>query len=183
MPAVEAKPLFLRDIDKSTLQCEVVPSSLSDRFDLSVFDPWTKIVHRQGGEHLLLTNGFQALRLDICGGTITSGPAYLSYRIMGVQDATPAARTILQLAHLARTHTFSHSVFPIEQRAERWITALRVHDALAEGATHQDIARSLYTLGSSGRWRVESPSYRLRVQRLAAAARRCAQASPALWFH
>lgn len=182
LPAAEAKPLFLREIDKSTLECEVVPSSFCDLFDLSEFEPWLKIVNGQGAEHLLLSDGFQALRLDICSGTITAGPAHLSYRITGVQDAEPAAHAILQLAHLARTHTFSNSVFPVERRAERWITALRVHDAFAEGATHQDIARELYNLGSSGRWRVKWPSYRLRVQRLAAAARRCAQASPAIWF-
>jgi hypothetical protein len=182
LPPSEAKPLFLREIDRSTLECDVVPSSSCDLFDLSELAPWAKIVNGQRIEHLLLTDGIQALRLDICSGTITIGPTPLSYRIMGVQDAEQAARAILQLAHLARTRIFASSVFPVESRAERWIAALRVHDALAEGATHQDIARPFYNLGSSGRWRMEWPSYRLRVQRLAAAARRCARESPAIWF-
>src|SRR3546814_4810065 len=59
---------------------------------------------------------------------------------------------------------------PPERRAERWALMLRVHDAVASGASHRAIAECLFDLGELPRWRVNAPSWRRRVQRLAEAA-------------
>nr|WP_246623541.1 DUF2285 domain-containing protein [Sphingomonas colocasiae] len=70
-----------------------------------------------------------------------------------------------------------------EARASRWILALRTHDALGADASHQDIAHGLFAaLVTRARWRIEAPSIRLRVQRLARDARSLAASPPSRWF-
>jgi hypothetical protein len=65
------------------------------------------------------------------------------------------------------------SLRPRERRATQWILELRVTDALIEDATQQEMARTLFPDSVvHRRWRLESASYRLRVQRLVRIARR-----------
>lgn len=74
---------------------------------------------------------------------------------------------------LARKGRLSASLLPRERRAAQWILELRAGDALLEGAPQQAIARALFRRAiAPDRWRIESASYRLRVQRLVRVARR-----------
>ena len=64
---------------------------------------------------------------------------------------------------------------PPDRRVERWILALRVHDALLAGASQREIARVLFgdASGQGGGDR-RADSIRSRVRRLSADARRLA---------
>ena len=58
----------------------------------------------------------------------------------------------------------------------RWVLALRVHDALVEGASQREIAIGLFGAERVGEhWRGGSDSMRLNVRRLVGLARRLAQ--------
>lgn len=64
-------------------------------------------------------------------------------------------------------------MLPRERRAAHWILELRVGDAILEGATQQEMARELFGGAIAPRkWRLDSASYRLRIQRLVRTARR-----------
>src|SRR3546814_13961256 len=76
---------------------------------------------------------------------------------------TTLFRSLVSLTELGRWPARNP---PPERRAERWALMLRVHDAVASGASHRAIAECLFDLGELPRWRVNAPSWRRRVQRL-----------------
>ncbi|WP_233503687.1 DNA -binding domain-containing protein [Sphingomonas psychrotolerans] len=64
------------------------------------------------------------------------------------------------------------SLYPPDRRVDRWILALRVHDALVAGASQREIARVLFgDLPANGEGDRRSDSLRSRVRRLVADAR------------
>nr|WP_279338829.1 DUF2285 domain-containing protein [Sphingomonas sp. BGYR3] len=49
-----------------------------------------------------------------------------------------------RLITLCRHGRFARSLFPPEPRMDRWLTMLRVHDALMDGASQREIAMVLF---------------------------------------
>jgi len=124
-------------------------------------------------EHWLLSDGHWAVRLDLHDGTLLGGPTLVEHRVTGVASAAPKIEALRQFILLARKGRLPASLLPRERRAAQWILELRVGDALLEGASQQAMARALFGRAiAAGRWRIESASYRLRVQRLVRVARR-----------
>lgn len=77
-----------------------------------------------------------------------------------------------RLLALARHRCFMTSLFPPEPRTDRFIAVLRVHDALASGASQHEIAQVLFGRDRIAKgWRGEADSLRSRVRRLIADAR------------
>jgi hypothetical protein len=96
----------------------------------------------------------------------------LDYLISGLTEAMPVVLTLRRFLALASTRPWQAKLYPAERRASRWITQLRVHDAVAAGASQREIAAALFGDTIIGqRWRCEAPSHRLRIQRLVATAR------------
>lgn len=80
-----------------------------------------------------------------------------------------------RLAALCRTGRFLPALFPRDPQLDRLIQILRVHDALAAGASQRDIAIHFFGNERIPRdWRVASDSLRSRVRRLIREARRMA---------
>lgn len=124
-------------------------------------------------EHWLLSDGHWAVRLDLHNGTLLGGPTLVEHRMTGLASAEPKLKALRQFVLLARKGRLPASLLPRERRAAQWILELRVGDALLEGATQQQMARALFGHAiAPERWRIESASYRLRVQRLVRVARR-----------
>lgn len=146
-------------------------SAPEDLFDLGRFRGLATLISGER-EHLLLSDGLRAIRLDGAPGTFTGGPATLCYRIAGLQRAAQPLLTLRRLLALARSGRFSRTLHPPEARARRWVLQIRAWDALAAGASQQEIARELLctSLGGPG-WRVREPSFRSRAQRLVRSAR------------
>ncbi|MDO7843585.1 DUF2285 domain-containing protein [Sphingomonas immobilis] len=138
--------------------------------------PWLSITLGTSGEHCLLSDGWRHIRFDVEEGSLASGePVILHYRLAGVASAGPQILPLRRLLDLARTGTFSVSLYPPDRRVTRWLLALRVHDALQSGASQREIARVVlgddaHDDGAARR----SDSLRSRVRRLAAEARRLA---------
>lgn len=177
-----ARPIWRADTNPAVLTARAVEPS-DDPFDLVPLLPLASChTDGSGQEHWLLSDGWRQVRLDLVGGTLIAGPVNLRYRLSGLRRAEPQLRTLSRLIGLARNGRFLTSQFPPEQRAARWALVLRVHDALAAGATQRQIAECLFDLPDTRRWRITAPSWRRRVQRLVEAARVAANIDPRWWL-
>lgn len=139
---------------------------------------FTLAVDPSGHEHAVLSDGFRHVRIDVTEGSLVSGrPVLLQYAVTGLVGVATEARLmpLRRLAALCRTGRFLPGLFPRDPRLDRLIEILRVHDALAAGASQRDIA--LHFFGSERiprDWRAASDSLRSRVRRLIRNARRMA---------
>lgn len=148
-----------------------------EAFDLSCLSHLvTLVADADGSEHLLLSDGMRAVRLDIVAGSVTAGPVQLHYFLSGLASAKPPLLVLRRLLALCESGSFSRTLHPREPGARHWILALRVHDALAAGACQREIAAELLSDAAAElRWRVHAPSVRSEVQRLVRAGRRSAR--------
>jgi len=174
--APEARLLWHADLDPATLQVVAVPGDRTDpdHVDPVALAPWlTLVADLAGGEHAVLSDGRHHVRIDVAEGSIASGdPVVLHYHLHGIASAEPRLLSLRRLIDLVRHRRFSARLFPADPRIDRWLLALRVHDALAAGASHREIAIELYGAERVGSgWQGEAESLRLRVRRLARDAR------------
>ena len=176
LAAPEARPLWRAEVHPYVLGVEAGPPNGEDAFDLARFGAISTFATAPDGrEHLLICDGFRALRMDVLAGTIADGPAELRYRLAGMVSAERPVLTLRRLLALCRAGRFSRSLHAHEVRAKRWLLMLRAHDSLTAGANQRQIAAEL--LGGCAareRWRMETPSLRSQVQRLVFGARQMA---------
>lgn len=170
-----ARPIW--DTDADPMVIESWPGARGapecDSLDIRAFaDCVTVEVDENEVEHWLLSDGRWIVRLDLHEGTLLGGPVLLEHRVRGFASADPKLDALRQLGALARRGTLPPSLLPRERRAPRWVLELRTADAIADGASQQDIARAFFggALAEDG-WRAGNDSYRLRVRRLIRIAR------------
>jgi hypothetical protein len=127
----------------------------------------TVVIDAQSHEHVVLSNGKQRIRIDIEDGTMLDGPVTLKIICHTPMDAPTATRTLSRaslLWRLGRMPNIEHKAY---QRMARLITALRVYDALASGASRQHIARALFGDDRVAKeWNSTSDAMRSSVKRL-----------------
>ena len=136
----------------------------------------------RGGEtqHLLLSDGYRAVRLDATAARLDAGPARLRFDLAGFGDLRSQLPALRQLAAVAVHGSFATGLHPPASRARRMVLMLRARDALAAGATQRSIAAELLSdTAAETRWRVRSPSLRSQVQRLVRSA--TSMASGSFW--
>jgi len=176
LAAPDARPIWSIDTDPRVLCGRPAEGAGADHdlFDVREVSAFLSFaVDAAHIEHWLLSDGRWFVRLDLHDGTLLGGPALVEHRIAGLASAGPKLDALRQFVALARKGRLPASMRPKERRAAQWILELRVADALLEGARQQAIARALFGHAiAAGRWRIESASYRLRVQRLVRVARR-----------
>lgn len=176
--APDARIIWRADIDPGTLSALAVPIDAGhpDAVDAAALAPWLTIARDASGEHAVLSDGWRHIRIDIARGSLAAGdPVMLHYDLYGVASANAKILPLRRFLNLCRHRRFAVELYPRDRRVERWILALRVHDALAAGASHRDIAHVLFdadleTLTSRG----SSDFVRSRVRRLVTEARRLA---------
>jgi hypothetical protein len=153
-----------------------------DSFDVGQFEALSMIIGAPNGrEHLLISDGFRTIRLDVLAGSLLQGPTQLSFLLSGLVSAEPPLLTLRRLLALARSGGFSPSLHPREPRARRWVLMLRGNDALEAGADQRQIAEVLLSTDArETRWRSRVPSLRSQVQRLVRSARAMSAGS---WRH
>lgn len=181
LTAPEARPIWRPEVYPFVLRADASPAKGTDAFDLMRFaDVSSLVTDADGREHLLISDGCRAIRIDVLAGSIATGPCELSYGLAGLSSADRPLMTLRRFLALWRTGTFCRSLHPAEVRAKRWLLMLRACDALAAGADQREIAMVLIS-GEAGqsRWRTQSPSLRSRVQRLVRSAR--AMQAGGLW--
>jgi hypothetical protein len=167
--APRARPLWKSAIHPAVLEVVVeCRRSGADSVDLRGFGGLVIIAGTGcGTEHVLISDGLRAIRLDIVDGSIGTGLVQLRYLLAGMASVESRLPTLLRFLAFCRTGRFSRSLHSAETRAGRWLTMLRAHDAMAIGANQREIAAVLLNPeAAQPKWRVGSPSLRSRVQRL-----------------
>lgn len=185
--ALSARPFWRRNFDRAVLAAEVAPASWRDWLDLRALAPFVTVIGCSEAddavEHILVSDGLRSIRIDLLSGSLITGAVPMRWRIEGVAEAASQLLALRQLIALTRCGRFARSLHTPERRARRWIEMLRVHDAIASGATHREIVAGLFGVDvAAPRWRVAAGPWRLRVQRLAAGARTALASGPAGWL-
>jgi hypothetical protein len=161
------RPMWRSDVHLRVLAVERCAGAPRDSFLLEGMGEFATLMISKGTEHLLLSDGLRAIRLDGPAGTFGEGPVSLRYRISGLATAEPLALTLRRFLALARSGRFAVSLHPREPRARRWVLALRTCDALTAGASQRNIAEVLLSRSvTAPNWRVRESSVRSQVQRL-----------------
>ncbi len=127
------------------------------------------------GEHLLLSDGLRAIRLDGPARMFGKDRQSLRYQLEGLASAERGVLTLRRFLALCRSGRFARSLHPFEAHERRWILMLRAWDAIAAGANQREIAEHILNPAPLGpRWRSGEPSLRSRAQRLVRSAERFA---------
>ncbi len=149
-------------------------------FDFRTLDPLPRLIADGGIEHVRIGDGCRAVRADLVGAGLLERPVTIVWHLVGLNGLRAPMNALGCLAAQCREGSAGTSV---EQRAGRWILALRTHDALAAGANQQDIAHCFFgSVTASRQWRRHTPSIRHRVYRLVRSSQLLAASPPSDWF-
>lgn len=174
--ASDARIIWHASLDPGTLDVVAEPHRAAgpDTFDPAALAPWLAVVADGAGEHAVLSDGWHHLRLDVVAGSLGNGPVVLHYHLRGLASAQLKLLPLRRLIDLYSNHRFAAVLYPPDPRIERWIAVLRVHDALAAGATQREIGQALFDADFASNTR-EAESLRARVRRLVGEARALAR--------
>lgn len=174
--APDATIIWGAAFDPTTLQVAAVPAVECDNAD--ALDPgelsgWMTIVaERDGREHVVLSDGWRRIRLDVDAGSLAAGaPVVLRYDIVGLVSAQAKVLPLQRFLYLCRHHRFARTLFEPDLGIPRSILLLRVYDAERAGASQREIAQVLFGSDTNRDWRGAGNSWRSRVKRLAREAR------------
>jgi len=174
--APDATIIWGAAFDPGILRVVAVPAGVSgrdDALDPAILKGWMTIVAGDDGrEHVVLSDGWRHIRLDVDDGSLATGrPVVLRYRLEGLASAEESLLPLRRFLHLCRHRTFARTLFAPDRQVPRWITLLRVYDAERAGASQREIANALFGPAVEREWRQSSDSWRSRVRRLVREAR------------
>jgi hypothetical protein len=137
-----------------------------------------------GREYLSVSDGSQRLRLDVVEGSLgASARVRLHYRLSGFTDLEPQLRVLRRLLALRRDGVFGRALRPHLPRMAQRLEALRVADALADGASYRDVAIALFGIDRvREEWGGRSDFLLSRVRRRTDEARRMASGDYRMLF-
>ncbi|MES2338752.1 MAG: DUF2285 domain-containing protein [Pseudomonadota bacterium] len=174
LAAPDARPIWRAGCDPHVLQAHVSSdvSGCRDLLDIRRLARAAEFAFAgEDAEHWRIEIAGHAVRIDVHDGTLLGGPTPLRFELFGLEAARPQLPP-LDLLIRAALDLQPRPKPPHEPRAARWIGELRTADALAAGASQQEIARAMFDRSVPAHdWRAQGESYRLRVQRLVRAAR------------
>ena len=144
-----------------------IPSVVGDpdAIDPAALAPWLTLIAGRSGEHAVLSDGRRHIRIDIEDGTLAGGAVRLRYQLEGLVAAERKLLPLRRLIDLSRRRLFRAALYPPDRRVNRWLAALRVHDAIRAGASQREIARTLFGAAGDEHER-RADSLRSRVRRL-----------------
>lgn len=175
-PAPSARIIWHADLDPGTIGVAAEPADPSDPDSLHIdrIASWLAIaVDTAGREHVVLSDGWHHIRLDVEEGRLTGQEAVLlRYRLHGLASAETRLLPLRRLLDLCRHRRFARTLFPRDPRIARGLEMLRVHDALSSGASQREIGEALFGAERVREdWSNGSDSLRSRVRRLVREAR------------
>ncbi len=166
----EARPIWSPAIDPKVLETRAGNRAHGPRdyFDILALADYVSVaVDQENAEHWLFSDGRWLIGLVHRDGTLLGRSGFLLHEIGGLESAGPKVAALQQFLALTARGEMPAPLRPRESRAPRWILELRTADALAAGASQKSIAEVLFEQNfTARRWRVDSASYRSRVQRL-----------------
>ncbi|ATE65238.1 DUF2285 domain-containing protein [Rhizorhabdus dicambivorans] len=163
-------------MDPSVLRVDAVPLHASDEATSFALRRWssraTVVKQPTGGENLLLRDGLHSLRLDIMSGSLLDGPVALRFDIHRADSVDPMIDTLRRFLHFQRTGAIPPQRRSRVRHHQRAILALRVHDALVQGASIRDVGITLFGIGRvEAEWEASGESLKSACRRLIALAR------------
>jgi hypothetical protein len=166
-----ARPIWTAAAFDAVLRAETTPSEESGA-ELTRLRGLSTVMSDGAAVHLLLSDGWRAIRLDLTDGHALDGPVRFQFRITGPPGLAAPLLALRRLDSLLRLGCFAQALHRPEPRARRRLLVLRAADALALGASQRDLAAVLLDpAAAQTAWREERPDLRLRAQRLARDAR------------
>lgn len=171
----DATILWSARVDPSVLRVDAVPPQSSDGnpFDLRRWASLACLVKQaDGGENLLLHDSLNSIRLNIMSGSVLDGPVALRFDIHDADPVDPMIDTLRRLLHFQRTGAIPVRSLPGVRRHQRVAMALRVHDALSQGASIRDVGIMLFGFDRvDAEWEASGESLKSASRRLIALAR------------
>jgi hypothetical protein len=145
-PCPEAPLLWTSEVDPSVLNVLALPfyDRASANFDLARCGAMATVVDGGDCQHVLLRHGAGVVRFDVLSGSLLDGPVSLVLSLAGMEESEPALVALRRFLHLRRTGRLPAQSPPARQRLRRQVQALRVHDALAQGASIRDVGIMLF---------------------------------------
>lgn len=175
VPAPLARPVWASPACTWVVKAFARPCLPGEDFiDLEGLQVFRTIVRSQEADRLLLSDGYQSIRIDVHGARLGQGPVLLNFQLQ--ESVLDRSLIVLQrLRALCLNGCFRSPTAPQFQRAGRMVLLLRAFDALQAGASQADIAATLLRSGLERRcWRTHSSSVRSQAQRLSREAKRMA---------
>lgn len=144
--STDASLLWSAEFDRSVLRVLALPVSgrLGTPFDLATCGSEAFVVDGGDCEHIMLRGRAGSVRLDVLSGSLLDGPASLSLSLAVMEENGPALAALQRFLHLQRTGRLPAQSPLASQRLRRQVLALRVHDALAAGASIRDVGIMLF---------------------------------------
>lgn len=142
----DAPLLWSAEVDRSVLRVLALPASsrLGTPFDLAACGTRAFVVNGRECQHVLLRGCAGSIRLDVLSGSLLDGPVSLVLCLAGMEADGPAMVVLRRFLHLRRTGRIPALSTRACQRLQRQVLALRVHDALAAGASIRDVGVMLF---------------------------------------
>lgn len=142
----EAPVLWSTTVDPAVLKVLALPARAADgpAFDLRRYGALATAVLAPDCEHVLLRVAGQTIRLDVLSGSLMRGPVSLVHDFAGTDEIEQVFAALRRFLRLRRSGHLPARSFAASQRANRQIQALRVHDALALGASIRDVGVMLF---------------------------------------
>lgn len=176
--ATQANILWTAAVDFDVLTVVARPAPVGCAgFNLTDWAGRAAVVECGGREHVMLRHGGGLLRLDVLAGTVLGGPAALSLCLAGPADLEmklPMLRTLCAVYALGP----NARRYEPDRHIDRLITALRVLDARADGASLRDIAVGLRGPHVLADWPGDGESIKSWVRRLVALSEALREAGP-----
>jgi len=178
LPAGAARIFWRSEVDPHVVLMEAEPAKAADpvAVDFTAIEGDLFVQPLiDGGERVLLRHEGVHLRVDLTAGTVLDGPVRPKVVLPGLWGIGPQLLTLKRLGILARGGRLPVSLQPRERRASRWARMLQALDGTEAGATHREIANTIFGMELvRSEWRGASDHLRLKVQRLVREARRLA---------
>lgn len=175
LAASDAMIIWSAQVDPSVLRVEVVSSWPSDgvSFDLRRWASIACLVKQaDGSENLLLRVGLNSIRLDIMSGSLLDGPVAFRFDIHGADPVDPMIETLRRFLHFQHNGVIPARSMLGVRRHQRVALALRVHDALSQGASIRDVGIMLFGFDRVDvEWEASGESLKSASRRLMALAR------------
>lgn len=148
LPFTEVPVLWSAGVDPSVLRVIASPARPKDGsgFALRRWSGAATLVIGVDGEQALLLHraGRASLRLDVLSGSLLDGPVTLLNDLGSVRDFEATVASLRGYLCLCQTGELPVALRAARQPLRRQILALRVYDALAEGASIRAIGAMLF---------------------------------------
>lgn len=178
--APDARLIWSAKFDPSVLTVAVCRSFAPARecFDLTRLGARALVTHNAENEYVAINDGGVSLRLDVVSGSVCGGPVMIEHRLAGISALAPKIPALYHFISLCRSGKMATWREPADPRLPRLILALRVLDAVHDGASQRDIGTMLLGGGNRIDWPGPGDSNRSYVRRLIALARRMEDLGP-----